>query len=126
MNAPISAMNDIMSFCLQETESLQAKSMAQWQLQQQVHELHCEVTLNIVILTLFLFIQEQSSRRDINELKGELRSSEAVVAELQNTLQQRDLELDTVRSKVGPKIQHDNKINLHGAHTVTHGQACKT
>ena len=54
-------------------------------------------------------VQEQSNRKEVYDLKGELRSSKALVAGLQNTLQQRDLELDTVRSKVSPMIQHDSK-----------------
>ena len=40
-----------------------------------------------------MIIQEQSSRR-------ELRSSEALVADLQKSLQQRGSELETLRAKV--------------------------
>ena len=40
-----------------------------------------------------MIIQEQSSRR-------ELRSSEALVADFQKSLQQRDSELETLRAKV--------------------------
>ena len=47
-------------------------------------------------------MQEQSSRREIGDLERQLRSSEALVAEFQKTLQQRDSELETLRSTVGP------------------------
>jgi serine/threonine protein kinase len=43
--------------------------------------------------------QEQSSRREIGDLERQLRSSEALVADFQKTLQQRDSELETLRSK---------------------------
>ena len=44
-------------------------------------------------------MQEQSNRREIGDLERQLRSSEALVADFQKTLQQRDSEL---RSKVSP------------------------
>ena len=47
-----------------------------------------------------LCVQEQSSRRKVDDLERLLRSSEARVAHLQDTIQQRDLELETLRSKV--------------------------
>ena len=43
-------------------------------------------------------MQELSNMREVNDLKGQLQSSEALVADLQKTLQQRDSEM---RSKVG-------------------------
>ena len=51
---------------------------------------------------LSLCVQEQSSRREIGDLERQLRSSEALVADFQKTLQQRDSELETLRSKVSP------------------------
>ena len=47
-------------------------------------------------------LKEQSSRSEIGDLERQLRSSEAVVADLKKTPQQRDSELETLRSKVGP------------------------
>ena len=38
----------------------------------------------------------------MGDLERQLRSSEALVADFQKTLQQRDSELETLRSKVGP------------------------
>ena len=45
-------------------------------------------------------MQEQSSSIEIDDLKEQLQSSEATVANLQNDLQQRDLELETLTAKV--------------------------
>ena len=45
-------------------------------------------------------VQEQSTRRKVDDLERQLRSSEALVAHLQDTLQQRNSELETLRSKV--------------------------
>ena len=47
-----------------------------------------------------LCVQEQSSRRKVDDLERQLQSSEALVADLQDTLQQRDSELETLRPKV--------------------------
>ena len=47
-------------------------------------------------------VQEMSNMREADDLKGQLQSSEALVADLQKTLQQRDSELATLRSKVSP------------------------
>ena len=44
--------------------------------------------------------QEQSSRREVGDVEQRLRSSEALVADFQKSLQQRDLELETLRAKV--------------------------
>ena len=40
--------------------------------------------------------------REIDDLERQLRSNEALVAEFQKTLQQRDSELEILRSKVSP------------------------
>ena len=53
---------------------------------------------------LSVYIQEQSSRREIGDLMSQLQSSEALVAEFQMTLQQRDSELETLRTIVGLPI----------------------
>ena len=47
-------------------------------------------------------LKEQSSRSEIGDLERRLQSSEALVADLKKTPQQRDSELETLRSKVGP------------------------
>ena len=47
-------------------------------------------------------VQEQLSRREIDGLKKQLQSSGAQVADLWNTLQQKDSELRILRSKVSP------------------------
>ena len=41
-----------------------------------------------------------SNTREVGEMKAQLQSSEALVADLQQTLHQRDSELETLRSKV--------------------------
>ena len=43
---------------------------------------------------------EQSSRKEIRDLKRQLQSSEALMADFLKTLQQRDSELETLRAKV--------------------------
>ena len=56
-------------------------------------------------MTNGLPVQEQSSRREIDDLKKQVQSSEALVADLKKkALQQRDLELDTARPKVSLTI----------------------
>ena len=45
-------------------------------------------------------VQEMSNTREVDDLKRQLQSSEALVADLQKTLQQRDSELAILRSKV--------------------------
>ena len=45
-------------------------------------------------------VQEESSSREIIALKGQLRSSEATVADSQNTLKEKDSELEILRPKV--------------------------
>ena len=44
-------------------------------------------------------VQEQCSRRDIEDLQQQLQSSETLVAEFQKTLNQRDSELETLKQK---------------------------
>ena len=51
-----------------------------------------------------LYIQEQSNKKEIDDLKGQLQSSEALVVDLQKTLQQRDSELETLRPQVSLTI----------------------
>ena len=51
-------------------------------------------------ITASLCIQEQSSRREIGDLQRQLESSEALVADLRKTVQQRDSELNAVEPKV--------------------------
>ena len=46
-------------------------------------------------------MQEQSSKKEIGDLQRQLQSSEALVDECLRTLQQRDSELEMLRSKVG-------------------------
>ena len=45
-------------------------------------------------------VQEQSSRREIGDLQRQLQSSEALVADFQKTLQQRDYTLEKLRAMV--------------------------
>ena len=45
-------------------------------------------------------VQEQSSRREIDNLKQGLQSSESLVADFQKSLQLKDSELETLREKV--------------------------
>ena len=52
-----------------------------------------------------IIIQKQSSRMEINDLKGKIQSIEAVVTELQETLKQRHSELRTLRTKVKGMMQ---------------------
>ena len=47
-------------------------------------------------------VQEMSNTREVDDLKRQLQSSEAPVADLQKTLHQRDSELEILRSKVSP------------------------
>ena len=49
-------------------------------------------------------VQEQSNRKKIGDLESQLQLSEALVADFQKTLQQRDSELEILRSKVGHPI----------------------
>ena len=49
-------------------------------------------------VSLSLCVQEQSSRREIGDLERQVKSNEA---DFQNTLQQGNSELETLRSKVG-------------------------
>ena len=56
---------------------------------------------------LCVYIQEQSSKREVDDLKEQLQSSEALVADLRNTLQQRDSELETQRAKVRNDATHN-------------------
>ena len=56
----------------------------------------------LLTVSACVYVQEQSSRRVIGDLEGQLQFSEALVAEFQKTLQQRDAELERLRSKVGP------------------------
>ena len=44
---------------------------------------------------------------EINDLKGKLQSSEAVVANLKRTLQRKDSELETLRTKVKDDATHN-------------------
>ena len=55
-----------------------------------------------------MIIQEQSSRR-------ELQSSEALVADFQKSLQQKDSELEALRAKV---TTHNEQAVLRPVHTV--------
>ena len=62
-----------------------------------------ELTLTIGICHC---VQEQSNRREIEDLQRQLQSSEAIVADFQNTLQQRDSMLETLRAKVSIHSSH--------------------
>ena len=46
-------------------------------------------------------VQEQSSKLELGNLQRQLSSSEALRADLQKHVQQRDLQLETMKSKVG-------------------------
>ena len=82
------------------------------QVQQQLRQLRQQVIfipwstmrqeqyVNIGLLTVFC-VQEQSSRLEIDDLERQLQSSEALVADLKENLQQRDTEPEILRSKVG-------------------------
>ena len=63
-----------------------------------------KLTVNTGLLTVSLCVQEQISWREISDLTRQLRSSEDIVADLHRILQQKNFELETLRTKVGPLI----------------------
>ena len=56
---------------------------------------------------MLLYIQEQSSRKEVCDLERRLCSSEALVADFQKSLQQRDSELEALKAKVTTHSAHE-------------------
>ena len=115
---------------------MQAKDRELTQAQQQLRQLRQQVIFTYIVYyetradcehwtsdCLSVYMQEQLSRREIGDLERQLRSSEALVADfqLQKTLQQRDSELETLRSKVGPPSPDSlppNSQCMNTAHSI--------
>lgn len=57
-------------------------------------------------LSFVLYVQVQSSRKEIQDLQQQLRSSEALVADLQKTVQQRDFKVETLSPMVLTLLVH--------------------
>ena len=49
---------------------------------------------------MYICVQEQSVKKEIGDLERQLRSSETLVVDLKKTVQQRDSELKTLKTKV--------------------------
>ena len=93
----------------EKDELLQAKERELVVVQQQLREQVIFITWSTTgqwILNYWLYpcAQEQSSRREIGDLEKQLQLSEALVADFQKTLQQRDSDLETLRLKVNLKF----------------------
>ena len=64
----------------------------------------------------YLRVQEQSTKMKISDLQVQLRSSEVLIADLQKHAQQRDLELERIKSKVGTPCYESFTSQSHVTH----------
>lgn len=93
---------------IEKNELLQARDKELDEAQQHLKQQRKEVIMHHFVLcetrTIDIYVivhmQEQSSRREIDDLQGLLLYSEELVDDFQKALQERDLELETLRPKV--------------------------
>ena len=64
-------------------------------------------------------VQEQSSRREICDLKQQLQSSKDQVADLKKNIQHRDSDLEILRSKVSPYVGDATPNHNHDTLTAS-------